>query len=224
MEPRKIIVINSKTQEQTVLNSSAVTLGDLKVELDQMNISYAGATFREGRSKYELADNEAMLPTNIPYKGEIINDLVFLLTTPNKKITSGAYSRNDLYSIIKEKSYEDAIKAKFGKNYTVCKSVDLESFISNKEAAPKKAEPVKEAVKAVGEEKKGCSKDAPKCNCGNLKDALLLLAESLYDYDVLGYDEYDDIKTIITDDGTDKPKSDKLTKSTLKEMFGALLD
>lgn len=207
MEPRKIIVINSKTQEQTVLNSSAVTLGDLKAELDQMNISYAGATFREGRSKYELADNEAVLPTNIPYKGEIINDLVFLLTTPNKKITSGAYSRNDLYSIIKEKSYEDEIKAKFDKNYTVCKSVDLEAFILNKEAASE-----------------ATPKEAPKCNCGNLKDALLLLAESLYDYGVLAYAEYDDIETIVTDGDIDKPKSDKIAESELKEMFGALLD
>lgn len=207
MEPRKIIVINSKTQEQTVLNSSAVTLGDLKAELDQMNISYAGATFREGRSKYELADNEAVLPTNIPYKGEIINDLVFLLTTPNKKITSGAYSRNDLYSIIKEKSYEDEIKAKFDKNYTVCKSVDLEAFISSKEAASE-----------------ATPKEAPKCNCGNLKDALLYLAESLCDYGVLAHAEYDDIETIITDGDIDKPKSGKIAESELKEMFGALLD
>lgn len=207
MEPRKIIVINSKTQEQIVLNSSAVTLGDLKAELDQMNISYAGATFREGRSKYELADNEAVLPTNIPYKGEIINDLVFLLTTPNKKITSGAYSRNDLYSIIKEKSYEDAIKAKFDKNYTVCKSVDLEAFILSKEAASE-----------------ATPKEAPKCNCGNLKDALLFLAESLCDYGIIAYAEYNDIETIITDGDIDKPKSDKIAESELKEMFGALLD
>ena len=85
---RKIIVVSSATQSQTAFESEATTLGELKQELNARNVDYNGMTFLEGHSKLEMNLDDAILPSNIPYKGTTTNDLVFLLTTPQKKIRS----------------------------------------------------------------------------------------------------------------------------------------
>ena len=87
METRKITIINSKTQSQKVIeNSQATTLGELKAEMRQLGIDYSGMAFMEGHIRAELKDDASILPTNIPYKGQVVNDLTFLLTAPEKKI------------------------------------------------------------------------------------------------------------------------------------------
>lgn len=87
---RKVTIINNKTQSQKVIQAStATTLGELKREMRESGIEYEGMTFFEGHLRAELKDDASILPTNIPYKGQVVNDLTFLLTAPEKKIKSG---------------------------------------------------------------------------------------------------------------------------------------
>lgn len=130
MESRKIIVVSSADQSQHVLMSGAETLGELKAELAEAGIDYEGMTFLEGHTKTEMSLDEAILPTNIPYRGSVTNELVFLMTTPQKKIRSGA-DRITMYSIIKSRNLEDAIKQEFGKNFTNVSTDELASFLDS---------------------------------------------------------------------------------------------
>lgn len=128
MESRKIIVVNSLDQNQYVFMSGAETLGQLKAELDAKGVNYSGMTFLEGHTKTEMSLNDAILPTNIPYRGTVTNDLVFLLTSPQKKIKSG-YDRATIYTIIRTKNLSEPIAEKFGKNFTNVSTEDLDKFI-----------------------------------------------------------------------------------------------
>ena len=128
MESRKIIVVNSLDQNQYVLQSGAETLGQLKAELSAKGVNYTGMTFLEGHTKTEMSLDDAILPTNIPYRGTVTNDLVFLLTSPQKKIKSG-YDRATIYTIIRTKNLSEPIAEKFGKNFTNVSTEDLDRFI-----------------------------------------------------------------------------------------------
>lgn len=131
MEKRKIIVVSSATQSQAAFESDATTLGELKRELDTRGIDYAGMTFLEGHSKLEMNLDEAVLPTNIPYKGTTTNDLVFLLTTPQKKIKSGSANRIEVYGFIRDNDLADIIKKHFGKNFTNISTENLIEFLKS---------------------------------------------------------------------------------------------
>lgn len=155
MEARKITVVQTKNQKKSVIMSAATTLAELKSDLRANGIDYDGMTFFEGTSKVELKNDASVLPHDVPYKGTITNELVFMLTNTNKKIRSGAVamSRAEAYSAIKSMGLQDACVKKFGKNFTMCKTADLIALVEDsKDAAPAalKAEP---KVEAKAEEK-----------------------------------------------------------------------
>lgn len=131
MEKRKIIVVSSATQSQVAFESDATTLGELKRDLDARGVPYNGMTFLEGHSKLEMNIDDAILPTNIPYKGSVTNDLVFLLTSPQKKIKSGGVDRIDIYTIIRDNHLAEKIKEHFGKNFTNISNESLISFLES---------------------------------------------------------------------------------------------
>lgn len=114
--------------------SEAETLGAMKADMRRAGISYDGMTFYEGRTRTELKDDASILPVNVPVpaKGTTTNDLVFMLTTANKKIKSGALSseRKNVLEEIKVKGLGAAVTAKFGKNATQCKTPDLLAFLA----------------------------------------------------------------------------------------------
>lgn len=114
--------------------SEAETLGALKADMRRAGINYDGMTFYEGRTRTELKDDASVLPVNVPVpaKGTTTNDLVFMLTTANKKIKSGALSpeRKNTLEEIKAKGLGAAVTAKFGKNATQCKTPDLLAFLA----------------------------------------------------------------------------------------------
>lgn len=137
MEPRKITVVSTKDQTKKVIMSSATTLAELKADFSLNNIDYEGMTFFEGTSKVELKTDDSVLPHDVPYKGTITNELVFMLTNTNKKIKSGAMSRMEAYDAIKNMGLQDACFKKFGKNFTMCKTIDLIALINeNKDSKP----------------------------------------------------------------------------------------
>lgn len=134
MEPREILVVNTKTQSKKTIISSATTLAELKADLRVAGINYSDMTFYEGISKTEIKTDDSQLPHDVNYKGNITNNLVFMLTTANKKVKSGAVStRAEAYKAIKDNNLQDEVKKKFGKNFTNCGTNDLVTFVNNKE-------------------------------------------------------------------------------------------
>lgn len=151
MEARKITVVQTKNQKKSVIMSAATTLGELKADLRSNGIDYDGMTFFEGTSKTELKADASVLPHDVPYKGQVTNELVFMLTNTNKKIRSGAatMSRAEAYNAIKSMGLQDACVKKFGKNFTMCKTADLIALVqSNGNSKPAPATPKAEAPKA----------------------------------------------------------------------------
>lgn len=138
MEARKILFILSNSSNQKSIMSEAETLGALKADMRRAGINYDGMTFYEGRTRTELKDDASVLPVNVPVPAKgtnpatTTNDLVFMLTTANKKIKSGALSpeRKNVLDEIKAKGLGAAVTAKFGKNATQCKTPDLLAFLA----------------------------------------------------------------------------------------------
>ena len=121
MEPRKITVVNTRDQKKTVIRSTATTLREFKRDLDANDIIYTDMTFYEGVSHTELKTDDSVLPHDIPYKGRVTNDLVFMLTNTNKKIKSGMnYNRKHVYELIKKHNLKDKIQENLGLPYTNC--------------------------------------------------------------------------------------------------------
>lgn len=159
METRKITIVSTKTQKKSVIMSDAETLGELKRDLNEAGIDYDGMTFYEGTSKTELKTDESVLPKDVPYTNRTTgetkntNELVFMLTNTNKKIRSGAMTRNEAYSVIKSKCLQKACKDKYGKNFTMCSINDLILLIEENKAPetikPKATKAVKTATIAV---------------------------------------------------------------------------
>lgn len=157
MEARKITVVQTKNQKKSVIMSAATTLAELKSDLRANGIDYDGMTFFEGTSKVELKNDASVLPHDVPYKGTITNELVFMLTNTNKKIRSGAVamSRAEAYNAIKSMGLQDACVKKFGKNFTMCKTADLIALIqSNGASKPAPAAPKAEAKAETKKEEK----------------------------------------------------------------------
>ena len=221
MEFRKVTIINNKTQSQKVIQASAATtLGELKREMREAGIEYEGMTFFEGHLRAELKDDASILPTNIPYKGQVVNDLTFLLTAPEKKIKSGAMSRAEAYNAIKARGLQDECVKRFGKNFTMCKTQDLIDLLG--EGSPvkeEKKEVVKEkAAKEVKETKEEEVK--PKVTAtseGNVADALEVLLEDLYGSDVIEEGTYDRAMAVLK--GTTYKAPEKMSRSEINKMF-----
>lgn len=183
MQSRKITVIQTKNQKKSVIMSAATTLAELKSDLRANGIDYNGMTFFEGISKVELKNDASVLPHDVPYKGIVTNELVFMLTNTNKKIRSGAMSRMEAYAEIKRRGLQDACLKKFGKNFTMCKTADLTALVQSNGAS--KPAPV-----------------APASNGGECVDtvaraAISKLVEILEDNGTIEYYEKDEVLDIL---------------------------
>ena len=207
METRKILIINSSTQSQRVIKESrATTLGELKEEMRELNIPYSGMTFYEGHMRAELKDDA--LPTNIPYKDQVINDLTFMLTVPDKKVASGASKRKEVFDKITELGLQNECKKRFGKDYTHCTTADLLSLIEGAKGVNKKEEvtPICFSEEA----------DAVPQTEGSLPKAFNLL----YDNGVINSDTTAQIKSALTGKVSEAPE--KMSKKEIDDMFSFL--
>ena len=210
MEARKIVVIQTKNQKKSVIMSAATTLAELKSDLRANNIDYDGMTFFEGTSKVELKNDASVLPHDVPYKGIVTNELVFMLTNTNKKIRSGAtnMSRMEAYNAIKSMGLQNACVKKFGKNFTMCKTIDLIALIqSNGASKPAPATPKAEAKKEEKVETpvntpEASAPVAPASNGGECVDtvaraAISKLMEILEDNGTIKYYEEEEVLDIL---------------------------
>lgn len=151
MESRKILFVMSNSSSQKSIMSEAETLGALKSDMRRVGIDYTNMTFFEGRTRTELKDDASVLPTNVPVAARgttpatTTNELVFMLTTANKKIRSGALSpeRKAILDEVKSKNLGDEVFKVFGKNFTQCKSNALREFLDKKAASVAKSKPSK---------------------------------------------------------------------------------
>lgn len=175
METRKITIVSTKSQSKKVIMSSATTLAELKSDLRQNGIDYEGMSFFEGTSKVELKNDASVLPHDVPWKGTVTNELVFMLTNTNKKIRSGAMSRMEAYAEIKRMGLQDACLKKFGKNFTMCKTADLIALVQNNNASKPAPAPKAEAKK---EETPVNTPVAPTSNGGECVDTVARAAIS----------------------------------------------
>lgn len=139
---RKVTVLVESTQSKVVFESNATTLGELKNELRERQIRYdSDCVFKEAASKTILASDESILPSNIPWKGQVTNDLVFMVTAPQKKIRSGVMDRKEAYAKVKELGLQGKIQEHEGKNFTQCSTAILISYIENEEKKAVKKTP-----------------------------------------------------------------------------------
>lgn len=221
METRKVTIINSKTQSQKIIqDSKATTLGELKQEMRERGIDYTGMTFFEGHMRAELKDDAAPLPTNIPYKGQVVNDLTFMLTAPEKKIKSGAMSRAEAYAEIKKRGLQSICVDKFGKNFTQCTTADLISLIkyhTEKVEASNAKKPV-EVAPAVPAKKEETpvAPEAPTTE-GNISKALTILTKALYENDTIEEETYDAVMATLNGGTYSAPE--KMSKKEIDTMF-----
>lgn len=206
METRDIMIVNSVDMSKTTISTNATTLGELKRELDAKGINYEGMSFFEGISKTELKSDESQLPTNVNYKGTITNNLVFRLTKTSKKIQSGAYTRSELYSYIKENDLKSAFYNEYSKNYTNASTDTLIDFVNrhrNKveqsKFEEKNLQEMQETVQKVKEaqEAQETQQECNHCCCDCVKQALLILVEDLFDSDAIYESTYNNIKSLL---------------------------
>lgn len=173
-------IVDTETLKTKEIKSNATTVAELKRDLRQNGFNVEGKTIQEALTRTEFKDDSSVLPHDVPYKGSVTNDLVFRLTKINKQVRSGM-DRKQAYDEVKRLGLGDAIKARFGKNFTQVSTNDLVSFIeaNGKKGAPK--ETPKAAPKKEETTKPAPKKEAPAdgCKCENfIRNLVSLLIEN----------------------------------------------
>ena len=221
METRKITIISTKNHSTKVINSAATTLGELKTDLDNAGIGYTDCTFFEGLTKTELKNNDAILPHDVPYKGTITNNLVFMITNASKKIKSGA-DRKSIIAEIKAKNLTEVVKKTYGKNYTNCKTEDLEKILSmNNTSTPKEAPAKKEVSNNPTMKTTDLSNYVTKAELREVIESLLNEMENA-EVDYVEDVDIDNIAIIgdISSNNSEEEKSDSpYSSNELDDMF-----
>lgn len=231
MEKRKITVISTKTHKTQVIESAATTLAELKADLTKAGIDYTDCTFFEGLTKIELKNDAAILPHDVPYKGTTTNNLVFMITNASKKIRSGAkLDRKAIIEEIKVKNLTEVVKKTYGKNYTNCKTEDLQKIL-NKETASATADASAPTAKAAPAKKEVPNKPAMKTTDlssyvtkAELRKVIESLLKEMEDADV-DYIEDVDIDNIaiigkVSSSNSEEEKSDSpYSPNELDDMF-----
>ena len=223
METRKITIISTKNHSTKVINSAATTLAELKSDLHSADIDYTDCTFFEGLTKTELKNDAAILPHDVPYKGTTTNNLVFMITNASKKIRSGA-DRKFIIARIKALNLTEIVKNTYGKNYTNCKTEDLEKILNmNNTSTPKEAPAKKETV----ETNTSVSDNTEYVTKAQLKEVIIGLVKELKDSDNIDFAddvEIDNIPiigkvTISEGISTKKEEESPYSSSELGDMF-----
>lgn len=206
---RKVTFIDSKSQSQKVINNStATTLGELKAEMRTAGIDYKDMSFYEGHIRAELLDDNSILPTNIPYKGQVVNDLVFMLSTTNKKIKSGV-DRAEVYQMIKDMNLQDVVKSIFNRNYTQVPTNELLALVSRyapNNAATEEASKVKAAITC-----------AERFN--HIEQALKDIIDILFNEGIIDDYEYTGMTDLFDYEGLNNAEDQKMTPQEIDEMF-----
>ena len=159
-----------------------------------------------GKIEQMLLDNNSILPTDIPYKGQVVNDLVFMLSTTNKKIKSGI-SRNEVYEQINNLGLKEEVKNIFNRNYTQVPTDDLLGLIARYSMqVTNEAHPSNNNVMSCTE------------RFNRLENAFMELVGLLTDYDVIDVEDHDMFAETF-DMEVEGDKQQEMTPQEIDEMF-----
>lgn len=223
MNVRTILIANNKTQRRYNIETAATTLGELKAQMREQGIDYDGMTFTEGITKTQMVDDSSVLPTNVMYKGAPTNNLVMLLTNPNKQIASGAMDRKDAYRLVKEMNLQDAIAEGEGTNYTRVKTDVLEEYINiNRNNIPQETlEEVREEIAQEFSTKKvKAAKTAPHAD---LVELMYLGVKYLVNHNILFAEDACVLGDLTTElAARTKEAQPKITDSDVDDMIANL--
>lgn len=213
MQSRKITVVETRNQSKKVIMSAATTLAELKRDFDANGIDYTDMAFYEGVSHTELKTDESVLPHDVPYRGTTTNELVFMLTTANKKIKSGAMTRKEVIAAIKEKGLQQTVKDMLGKNFTNCTTSDLEYVLQKEE-------------ESVSNKDQNNNYNESKEECGLYKAFEYLVKELFYE-NTISEKTFDDVCNFLhcTDVKiTKKPSLEsKYSDDDIEKMFAGMI-
>ena len=222
MEKRKITVIPTKTHKTQVIESAATTLAELKADLTKAGIDYTDCTFFEGLTKIELKNDAAILPHDVPYKGTTTNNLVFMITNASKKIRSGAkLDRKAIIEEIKAKNLTEVVKKTYGKNYTNCKTEDLEKILSmNNTSVLKEAPAKKEVLNKPAMKTTDLSSYVTKAELREVIESLLKEMENV-DIDYIDDVDIDNIAIIgkVSSSNSEEESDSPYSSNELDDMF-----
>lgn len=219
MEKRIITIVSTANSSKVELETNATTLGELKAVMRQADIAYDGMTFYEGLTKSELVDDASILPHDVVRNGQTTNNLVFMLTNTNKKIRSG-YDRLELYNIIKEKGLAEECKERLGKNFTVCKTSELEELVKGCESSKSAAEAATVETSAAFVVVGVNAATALQQEVKTLSNAFNMLLDFLKVYEILNGDEIDEIKSCMVK--REENKDSLYENSEIDDMFSFL--
>lgn len=216
-------IVDTESQKTKEIQSNATTVAELKRDLRQNGFNVDGKTIQEALTRTEFKDDSSVLPHDVPYKGGITNDLVFRLTKANKQIMSGI-DRQEVYAEVKRLGLGDAIKAKFGKNFTQCSTADLVAFLQSNKDSNKHAEkdaPAKEnklATSEIEKKEENHGEDYCKALIKKLCDKLVYNG-ILFEEDVEDIFEGESFVEAATPASGNAPKYSKDELSTLLSGF-----
>ena len=196
---RKIKVLVESTQSMVVIENDDIrTLGELKDILRSRNVSFNSENvFKESRSKSILVKDESVLPTNVPWKGGVTNDLNFLISVPERKIKSGM-DRKEAYALIKKHNLQDTVKEVSGKNFTMTSTAVLEEVIQKH---LKKNGSSKPAGKPADKKEPASGR---KEECGDRLKEIKEYVESLYNDSYISEEVYDNLLKVIAGETPDE--------------------
>lgn len=210
MESRKITVVSTKNQKKSVIMSNATTLSELKQDFDSNGIDYSDMTFYEGLSKTELKSNESILPHDLLFKGNVTNELVIMLTNPNKKIRSGAcYTKREEAKNFFKNNHEMALKFKrehSGKNWTNVNTEELLKFINNNASTDETNNKSSNIIESSSD-------------IDSIKDALFCIVDALCSRNLISNYELETITKIL---GANKENKNELVSSYSEDDINSM--
>jgi len=116
MPVKRIVTAYRDGYETKEFESSAVTWGQLKQEILEKGFpSFENTSVCEGITMIDFSSDEAILPTNINFRGKTTNNLTIVMTAKDKDIKSGSMINADTAT---HKELRNFVKDLFGSIYT----------------------------------------------------------------------------------------------------------
>ena len=185
------------------------TLSELKALLRTKGIDYNGMEFIEGVTNTKLLSDDSRIPTDIPFKGKVTNNVFINILKKDSKISSGidyeTMSRSELLKAAKE--FAEDILSIFHKNFTQVKSCELITFLEGKENEESEGE----------ESEKYCQENAEptfhKCKVFEMSTVV----EKIVDLVKLMGCEKEVVEALMEDEDENESKNDDKEKSAFSE-------
>lgn len=185
------------------------TLSELKALLRAKGIDYNGMEFIEGVTNTKLLSDDSRIPTDIPFKGKVTNNVFINILKKDSKISSGidyeTMSRSELLKAAKE--FAEDILHIFHKNFTQVKSCELIAFLEGKENEESEGE------ESEDYRMENAEPTFHKCKVFEMSTVV----EKIVDLVKLMGCEKEVVEALMEDEGEDENENDDREKSAFSE-------